>query len=243
MAAIIRVVVVFPFVPLMLMIGRCRSLSRIQAGGVVPAERMRARARVTVRLRRTGTVGARSRSQQRQAASAISSARSCSRQGKATIQAPGSLVRWTAMGSARRRPPGTRLVRQPRIGLGQPVQASDPEAQVPNRTRHIAGRHRPTQLDDGVGAWLALPVPGPAASDADLDLDGRLQAVEVGALEEPDLDQAHGRGSIGRRTCRRLPADAPSDRHRPTSPTRRPPPSAPRSRKVCRATSTSSPRW
>ena len=104
MAAIIRVVVVLPLVPLMLMIGSRRSASRSQAGGVSPAARMRASARVTVRLRRTGVVGARSRSQQRQAASAISRARSCSRQGNATIQAPGSLVRWTVMGSLRRRP-------------------------------------------------------------------------------------------------------------------------------------------
>src|SRR6185369_13923297 len=62
----------------------------------------------------------------------------------------------------------------------------------------------------GVAARAALPVPRPAPADRDLDLHDRLEPVDVGALEESDLDQSHGRGIVLRahgpsRACRVRP--------------------------------------
>ncbi len=43
-----------------------------------------------------------------------------------------------------------------------------------------------------MGTGQALSEPGPSSTDPDLDLHGRLKAVDVGAVQESDLDESHG---------------------------------------------------
>jgi hypothetical protein len=38
-----------------------------------------------------------------------------------------------------------------------------------------------------MSAWLSLAVPRTPPSDAEFDLDGRLKAVDVGAIEQSDF--------------------------------------------------------
>ncbi len=45
-------------------------------------------------------------------------------------------------------------------------------------------------------AWIALAVERPSAADGELQLDHRLEPVDVGSLEEAGLDQTHGPGRI-----------------------------------------------
>ena len=81
----------------------------------------------------------------------------------------------------------------------------DPASRGPGRARR-AGRAR--------GARIALAVPGPAPADGDLELDHRLEPVDVRALEQADLDQSHGPGRIASRgTAARL---RPDDGRRPS---------------------------
>ena len=58
---------------------------------------------------------------------------------------------------------------------------------------------------------IALAVPGPPPPDGDLQLDHRLQPVDVGSLEQADLDQSHGPGRIATRRPRRLAPDDDRD--------------------------------
>ena len=51
-------------------------------------------------------------------------------------------------------------------------------------------------------AGIALAVPGPPPADGDLELDHRLEPVDVRAFEQAGLDQSHGPGRIAR--CQRL---------------------------------------
>lgn len=52
------------------------------------------------------------------------------------------------------------------------------------------------QVDQRMASWVALPVPGPTPTDGKLDLDHRLEPVDVGTFEQAGLDQAHGSGRI-----------------------------------------------
>ena len=52
-----------------------------------------------------------------------------------------------------------------------------------------------------MAAGVALAVPRPAPADRDLELDHRLEPVDVGAFEQAGLDQSHGPGRIAR--CQR----------------------------------------
>jgi len=54
------------------------------------------------------------------------------------------------------------------------------------------------KVDECVPPGIALAVPGPTPPDGDLELDHRLQPVDVGAFEEAGLDQSHGPGRIAR---------------------------------------------
>ena len=60
-------------------------------------------------------------------------------------------------------------------------------------------RDRRAEPDERVARGVALPVPGPSPADGDLELDHRLQPVDVGAFEEAGLDQSHGPGRIATR--------------------------------------------
>jgi len=60
----------------------------------------------------------------------------------------------------------------------------------------VAWRHARAQVDQGMAARIALAVPRPAPADGDLQLDHRLEPVDVGTFEQAGLDQAHGPGRI-----------------------------------------------
>jgi hypothetical protein len=59
-----------------------------------------------------------------------------------------------------------------------------------------AGGDRGAELDEGMARRLPLAVERATPPDRELDLDHRLQPVDVGALEESNLDQSHGPGRI-----------------------------------------------
>ena len=181
-----RVTVDFPFVPEIDTTGTRRSASRIQAGGEVRASAMRSDQRATVRswapVRRAVRDGDTSRSARAKAASVSSRARSSPVHGNVMIQCPGSDERWTAS-PARPSPWSTRSRRI------QATIAATPSGQ--SRAGTLAPR-----WTSSVAARVALAVPGPPPADGDLQLDHRLEPVDVGALEESDLDQSHGPGRI-----------------------------------------------
>jgi hypothetical protein len=86
----------------------------------------------------------------------------------------------------------------------------DPEPADPGHDRGdlvgpIAGRHRGTEVHERVAPRVALAVPRPPASDGELDLDDRLEPIDVGPFEQTDLDQSHGPGRIATGAPRRLP--------------------------------------
>ena len=79
------------------------------------------------------------------------------------------------------------------------MRASEPPDPV--RQRRDAGRlrgprHGDREPDEGVRLGLAPAVPGATPPDAHLDLGSRLEPVQVGSVEQADLDQAHGPARI-----------------------------------------------
>ena len=118
------------------------------------------------------------RSASASAASAMTCARSAPRHGTVTIQCPGSDERWT------RRPPGPSpwSVRRRRSHA----------ASVTIPSGHPRGGTRGPEPDERVALGIALAVPGPPPADGDLELDHRLQPVDVGSFEQAGLDQSHG---------------------------------------------------
>ena len=92
------------------------------------------------------------------------------------------------------------------------AQSADPGDDRRDAVGPVAGRDVGAEPDQRVAARIALAVPGPAPPDGDLELDHRLEPVDVGAFEESDLDQSHGPGRIaslrtvpGRARCRSSP--------------------------------------
>ncbi len=160
----------------------------------------RARSRSWAPVSRAVRDGETSRSASASAASVRVSARSAPTHGKVTIQWPGSDERWTA------RPPRPRHGR--RAGGGsRPTVAATPSGQS------RVGTAAP-EMDERVATGIALPVPGPPPADGDLELDHRLEPVDVRAFEEAGLDQTHGPGRIAR--CQPLDwADDRLDRDAP----------------------------
>ena len=73
----------------------------------------------------------------------------------------------------------------------------------------LARRHGRAETDERMPSRVAHPVPRPPPTDRDLDLDHRLEPVDIRALEQADLDQSHGPGRIRERGARR-----PADRRR-----------------------------
>ena len=193
-----------------------------------PASRRASAAWVPVRrARRAGETLAVERSK---AASAIRRARSAPATARSRPSGPASELRWTSHGppcsawsARRRRVQATRSV--DRVG---PVAAPAPCAR--------GGRRRRSRVRD--------PCQVLRAPDGDLDLDHRLEPVDVGSLEQSDLDQSHGpedteavsgtacpawrRGAPATARCpsRRRPDRAPryprDDRGRPAGLPRRP---------------------
>ena len=63
---------------------------------------------------------------------------------------------------------------------------------------HVLGgsRHRRREPDEVVRGGVAASEPGPAPADRDLELQHRLEPVQVWAIQGSDLDQAHGPARI-----------------------------------------------
>ena len=165
-----------------------------RAGSPVPRRSAPSSGRAAAPGRRSGgrcRDGDTSRSASASAASVRASARSAPTHGKVTIQCPGSDERWTA------RPPRP----SPWSARSRRIQATTVAATGSGQSR--AGHGRP-EVDQRVAPGIALPVPGPAPPDGDLELDHRLQPVDVGAFEEAGLDQSHGPGRIASRHAARL---------------------------------------
>ena len=60
----------------------------------------------------------------------------------------------------------------------------------------VARRDRRPEMDQRMSTGVALAVPRPATADGDLELDHRLEPIDVGTFEQTGLDQAHGPGRI-----------------------------------------------
>src|SRR3954454_17364021 len=87
---------------------------------------------------------------------------------------------------------------------------ADPMDQAVDRKRPAVRGYGGAQADERVSPRAPLPVPRPTASDRHLDLDHRLEPVDVRSIEEADLDHAHGRPRIAPRSSREPPDVAPS---------------------------------
>ena len=77
-------------------------------------------------------------------------------------------------------------------------QAPDPGDDRRDRIGPVAGRDVGAEADERVAPGIALAVPGPPPADGDLELDHRLEPVDIRTLEQAGLDQAHGPGRIAR---------------------------------------------
>jgi hypothetical protein len=85
------------------------------------------------------------------------------------------------------------LDRQPGVGFGEVVQRGDPAGQVRHRPGSCCPRDRRAEPDARMRAGQTLPEPRSTPPNAYLDLHGRLEAIDVGAIQESDLDESHGR--------------------------------------------------
>ena len=82
------------------------------------------------------------------------------------------------------------------------AKAARPPCERLDRFRPLTLREAGTEANEGVAGGYPLAEPCPAPTHGHLDLDHRLQPVDVGSLEEPDLDQSHGSGRIAMRPVR-----------------------------------------
>ena len=182
-----RVTVLLPFVPVIETTGIRRSASRIHAGGVVRASAIRAAQRA--------------------------SSRSCAAgqprppDGRDVALGEGERRLGDRAGPLRAGPregddPVARVRRAVDGDAAAALAVLDPEAPDPVDERARPGRassRAGTAAPSRTRAWrpgLALAVPGPPPADRDLDLDHRLEPVDVRSLEQADLDQAHGPARI-----------------------------------------------
>lgn len=84
-------------------------------------------------------------------------------------------------------------------------QPPDPVDQCVDLGRPIAPRDVDAEMDEGVAARSSLAIPGPPPADGDFDLDHRLEPIDIGSLEEADLDLSHGAARITRSDPTRTP--------------------------------------
>ena len=168
--------------------------------------------------------GETSRSASASAASAMTCARSAPRHGNVTIQWPGIRRAVDAQAAG------------PLAVVG--AQAAEPGRERHDAVRPLARRDRRPEPDEGVALGVALAVPGPPPADGDLELDHRLQPVDVRSLEQAGLDQSHGPGRIATRLgAMDAPTALPDTRDRST---RCAPPSTPTFRPTSPTSSASS---
>src|SRR5512143_2885742 len=76
------------------------------------------------------------------------------------------------------------------------AQAPDPRDDGRDAVRPVSRWHGGTQLHQGVPPGVALAVERAPTPDGELELDHRLEPVDVGPFEESGLDQSHGPGRI-----------------------------------------------
>ena len=79
-------------------------------------------------------------------------------------------------------------------------QPADPGDDGGDRVGPIARRDRRAQLDERMAPGIALAVPGPSPAHGDLEFHHRLEPVDVGPVQQADLDQSHRGGRIAIRT-------------------------------------------
>src|SRR5450759_3541137 len=72
----------------------------------------------------------------------------------------------------------------------------DPGCEEGDLRRPPAGRDDRAEVHEGVSLGVPAAVPAPAAADRDLHLHHRLEPVDVGTLEQADLDETHGSARI-----------------------------------------------
>jgi len=77
-----------------------------------------------------------------------------------------------------------------------PAEAPRPAGDRRHAFRPLPLGNARSEANKRVLSRLALAEPGPSPPDRDLDLDHRLQPVDVGALQESDLDKSHDPGRI-----------------------------------------------
>ena len=190
MRVIIRVVVDFPFVPVMLTVGTRRSGSRIHVGGSVAAVAMRSTARaitplvIPIRSPRTW-VESGDREPDRGVGDGLGPTALLPRERDDPVPRLGAAM-------------DRRLWRRRRVAdPGDVVQSADPRRDVAHRRWCRLQRNAATEPDDRVAARRSDAVPGASAADDDLDLHRRLQAIEVRAIKQPDLDEPHGGEDTG----------------------------------------------
>ena len=87
---------------------------------------------------------------------------------------------------------GATFVDQPGVRTGTVVERPDPGCEVGHGTGRRGPGDRRAEPDPGVHAGQSLTEPRPTPTDTDLDLHGRLETVDVGAIQESDLDESHG---------------------------------------------------
>ena len=75
----------------------------------------------------------------------------------------------------------------------------DPGDDGRDGVRSIRGGDLGAEPDERVAGRFALAVPRPAPADGDLELDHRLEPVDIRSLEQADLDESHGPGRIAPR--------------------------------------------
>ena len=184
-----RVTVLLPFVPEIDTIGIVRSASRIHDGGVVPASAIRAVQRASSRSWAPVRWARRGRRDVPL------------RQGQGGL---GERQRAFEAGPRERDDPVARVGRSmdgqpaPALAVLEP-QAPDPGHDAGHVVRPLARRDVGPEPDEGMPAGIALAVPGPSLADGHLELDHRLQPVDIRALEQTRLHQSHGPGRIASR--------------------------------------------
>ncbi len=186
-----RVTVLLPLVPEIDTIGTRRSASRTHSGGVARAASMRSVQRASSALLGAGQLG---RPRRRDVALGEGEGRLAD--GLRTLGAdpregddPVARVRR----AVDRQPAAALAVVRP--------QAPDPGDRRGDRVGPVTSRDIGAEVDERVAPGIALPVPRPAAPDGELELDHRLEPVDVRTFEQAGLDQTHGPGRIAR--CQR----------------------------------------
>ena len=81
------------------------------------------------------------------------------------------------------------------------AKAARPPCERLDRFRPLTLREAGTEVNEGVAGGYPLAEPCPAPTDGHLDLDHRLQPVDIGSLQEACLDQSH--------SPRRIPSGPP----------------------------------